>query len=54
VAGSLIAWETEARFGKSGALGIPGTVILISVAAFVVSAVVGPRLRRSVRSAPAS
>ncbi len=43
VGGSLLAWEVEIRGGPE--LGIPGTVILLSVAMFIVSAVIGPYLR---------
>lgn len=43
VAGQLIAWEVEVRGGPE--LGIPGTIILISVTLFAVSAFVGPLLR---------
>ncbi|MFO0843694.1 MAG: metal ABC transporter permease [Gemmataceae bacterium] len=41
--GQAAAWECENRFDLR--LGIPGTVILVSVTAFIASAVVGPRLR---------
>src|SRR5262249_13294073 len=37
--GQGIAWEAEARFGTR--LGIPGTVILVSVGLFVASALLG-------------
>jgi zinc transport system permease protein len=41
--GQAVAWECENRFNLR--LGISGMIILISVAAFAVSAFVGPRLR---------
>jgi zinc transport system permease protein len=44
VVGQALTWEVEARTGTR--LGIPGTVILVSVALFVISALLGPRLRR--------
>ncbi len=47
VVGLLLSWEVEARFGTR--LGIPGAVILVCVASFVVSALVGPYLRRTPR-----
>ena len=49
LAGQGIAWEAEARFGAR--VGIPGAVILVSVGLFVVSALVGPWLRRAPRTA---
>jgi zinc transport system permease protein len=47
VAGQFVAWEVEALSGTR--LGIPGAVILISVALFVASALVGPWWRRRAR-----
>jgi zinc transport system permease protein len=44
LAGQALTWELEARTGTR--LGIPGTVILVSVALFVASALFGPLLRR--------
>ena len=55
VAGQLAAWEVESHFSMQ--LGIPGTIILISVALFVASALLGPWLRNrasSVRSLPSA
>jgi zinc transport system permease protein len=43
IAGQLISWEVEIRTRVE--LGIPGTIILVSVVAFIVSAVIGPVLR---------
>ena len=43
VAGQLISWEWEIRTNVE--LGIPGTIILVSVILFLLSAVVGPKLR---------
>jgi zinc transport system permease protein len=47
LSGPLIAWEVYAHGGP--VLGIPGTVILISVGLFVVSAFIGPWMRRPPR-----
>jgi zinc transport system permease protein len=43
LAGLAIAWEVESRTSRR--LGIPGTIILVSVAAFVVVAAAAPLLR---------
>jgi len=45
VTGQALTWEVEAQTGTR--LGIPGTVILVSVALFVASALFGPFLRRT-------
>jgi zinc transport system permease protein len=45
VAGQALTWELEARTGTR--LGISGTVILVSVALFVVTALIGPWMRRA-------
>lgn len=41
--GQGVAWEVDNRFGFE--LGTPGTIVLVSVFGFIVSAVVGPLLR---------
>ena len=43
--GQVVVWEIESRSATTH-LGIPGVVILVSVALFVVSAIVGPWLQR--------
>lgn len=44
LAGQAISWEVESQTRTR--LGIPGTVILVSVALFTLSAIIGPRLRQ--------
>lgn len=46
VGGQWLSWEVQTRLPGQPPLGIPGTVVLVSVALFAVSAVVGPLLRR--------
>jgi zinc transport system permease protein len=52
LSGPLVTWEIDVLGGPS--LAVPGTVILISVGLFVVSAFVGPWLRRAPRPSPAA
>lgn len=47
--GQAISWEADVRYRVK--LGMPGAIILISVLGFVVSAIVGPRLRDRPRAA---
>lgn len=43
--GQILCWEIETRLNVR--LGIPGTVVLVSVALFVLSAIIGPYRKRS-------
>jgi zinc transport system permease protein len=43
LAGQAICWEVETRFDTR--LGVPGTITLVSAGLFVLSALLGPRLR---------
>ena len=51
ILGQWIAWEVYAWTNGDVRLGIPGTVILVAVALFVLSAILGPLLRRGTRTA---
>jgi hypothetical protein len=44
VGGQWLSWEIESHFNLK--LGIPGAIVLLSVAQFIVSALVGPKIRR--------
>jgi zinc transport system permease protein len=44
VGGQWISWEIESHFNLK--LGIPGAIVLLSVAQFILSALVGPKIRR--------